>query len=252
MKKLISLILVLCLFLPAAFAENAPQADEVWYAIIVATEGQQVPVSNYGIDTKLILHADGSCVSENTSQNGSYSQTGTFKWQDKTLVVSFPDMADVQYTLDDQGYLRYTSTSSVTFYTKDQKEYEKYVHAPAAAPEPAAAESESAFLGQWALNAVYLRNTQYTPEQANTFLALSITQGHINLYDDAAMKNTVADYNTEFVNQGLHFLMQEGTDEEHVLSKLFLTKDGNIMTTYLNSSNEALTMVFTQAKPAEK
>ena len=68
MKKLIALILALSLFLPLAVAENTPQADEVWYAIIVYTEGQYVPVYNYGIDAKLILRADGSCVSENTSQ----------------------------------------------------------------------------------------------------------------------------------------------------------------------------------------
>ena len=251
MKKLIALILALSLFLPLAVAENTPQADEVWYAIIVYTEGQYVPVYNYGIDAKLILRADGSCVSENTSQNGSYSLTGTFQWQDNALIVSFPDMGDAQYALDNEGYLRYTGASSVTFYTRDPEEYAKYVPAPVVVPEPAAAESEAAFLGQWILNAVYLRNTQYTPEEANTFLAFSIEQGHITLYDDAAMENMVADYDTEFIQQGLHFLMQEGTDEEHVLSKLYLTTDGNIMTTYLNRSDESLTMVFIPAIPAE-
>ena len=57
MKKLIALVLVLSLFLPAAFAENAPEPDEVWYAIIVAVEGQYVPVYNYGIDAKQIGRA---------------------------------------------------------------------------------------------------------------------------------------------------------------------------------------------------
>ena len=251
MKKLIALVLVLSLFLPAAFAENAPEPDEVWYAIIVAVEGQYVPVYNYGIDAKLFLYADGSCVSENSSQNGTYSLTGTFEWQDNTLVVSFPDMADAQYTLDDDGYLRYTGASSVTFYTRNPEEYAKYVPAPVVEPEAAAAESEDAFLGLWALNAVYLRHTQYTPEEANIFLALSINQGHITLYDDTAMESVAADYETEFADQGLHFLMEEGTDEEHVLSRLYLTTDGNVMTTYLTRSDEALTMVFIPVEQAE-
>ncbi len=67
------------MFLPAAVAESNPETDTVWYAIAVVTEEKSVPVSTYGIDAKLILRADGSCVSENTSKNETYTMEGTFE-----------------------------------------------------------------------------------------------------------------------------------------------------------------------------
>ena len=251
MKKCIALILALFMFLPGAVAESNPETDVVWYAIIVATQEQSVPVSAYGIDAKLILREDGTCVSENTSQSGSYTIKGTFEWQENTLIVSFPEMADAQYTLDDEGYLRYTGASSVTFYTDNPEEYAQYVPRQVTAPEPVAAETEEAFLGLWTLKTVFFRDAQYTPEEAGIQLALNIGQGHISLFDSISMENQLADYDTEFVQQGLHFLMEEGTDEEHVLSMLYLTEDGEIMTTYLNSHDEPLIQVFMPAEAAE-
>ncbi len=43
-------------------------------------------------------------------------------------------MPDSQYTLDDDGYLRYTGASSVTLYTKDPEEYAQYVPGQETAP----------------------------------------------------------------------------------------------------------------------
>ncbi len=251
MKKCIALTLVLFMFLPGVVAESNPETDVVWYAIVVATQEKSVPVSSYGIEAKLILHADGTCVSENISQKESYAMTGTYEWQENTLIVSLPEMPDAQYTLDDEGYLRYTGASSVTFYTNDPSEYAQYAPQQATMPEPVAAETEEAFLGLWTLKTIYFRDAQYTPEEANLQLALNIEQGHISLFDSTSMENQLADYDTEFVQQGLHFLLEEGTDEEHVFSTLYLTQDGEIMTKYLNSNDEPLIQVFVPAEPAK-
>ncbi len=251
MKKCIALILALFMFLPGAVAENSQEIDDIWYAILVGTQDTSVPVSSFGIEAKLILCADGSCISENTSKDGSYALTGTFEWQENTLIVSFPEMPDSQFILDEDGYLRYVGSSSVTVYTNNPEEYAQYVPSQAVAPKPVAADTEEAFLGLWALKTIYYQDAQYTPEEANTQLVLNIEQGHISLFDSISMENQVAEYDTEFVQQGLHFLMEEGTDEEHVVSMLYLTQDGEIMTTYLNRDDESLTLILTPAEPAE-
>ncbi len=250
MKKCIALILALFMFLSCAAAESAPEADVVWYAILVAAQGTTKPVSTYGVDSRLILRADGTCVSENVSQNGSYTMEGTFAWQDNTLIVSFPDMPDTEYALNDQGYLCYTGASSVTIYTDDPAEYAKYAPSQPAAPEPAAAETEEAFHGLWVLKTIWYRDAQYTPDEANVHLGLSVEPGHITVFDSTSLEK-LAEYDTEFVQQGLHFLLEEGTDEEHVLSMLYLTRDGEIMTTYLNSQDEPLVQVFAPAELVE-
>ena len=250
MKKWFALVLALFMFLSCAAAESAPEADVVWYAILVATPGQTVPVSTYGVDSKLILRADGTCVSENVSKNGSYTMEGTFAWQDSTLTVSFPDMPEAQYTLNDEGYLCYTGASSVTIYTKDPAEYAQYVPAQAAAPEPAAAETEEAFHGLWVLKTIWYRDAQYTPDEANVHLGLKVEQGHVTVFDSTSLEK-LAEYDTEFVQQGLHFLLEEGTDEEHVLSMRYITRDGEIMTKYLNSQDEPLVQVFAPAELVE-
>ena len=161
MKKLISLLLALCMacMLIPAVAEDSPVG--VWYAVKVIMKGVEVNPADMGMDWTMTFNEDGSFVNSMGIMGQSQDTTGTWTYEGGTLSVTSDGstaalpFADGAITIDmgEEGSAVFTQ------------------EAPAAAPKAAvvAAESEDVFLGSWALSSIDIMGIHATKDMFASF-----------------------------------------------------------------------------------
>ena len=157
MKKLISLVLILCMVCMLVPAMADDSAAGTWYLSEMVANGATVSPSMVGMSWSITLSDDGTAVSimemagEKEEQAGTWTQDGdsvTITIDDQPAVFAF---ADGKLTLD-QG------ESGKAVFTQDAPE------AAAAPSAGVAAESEDVFLGNWELTAIGMMGMTLTKD----------------------------------------------------------------------------------------
>lgn len=156
MKKLISLILAVCMacMLIPAMAESASAAG-VWYLQEMTNNGVTMAAGDTGIVWTLTLGEDGTAVSAMTMMGETQEQSGTWTQEGDKVTITIED-SPVDGTLAD-GKLTLAMGDQAAVFGPD---------APEASTKPAAvaAESEDAFLGDWELTAIEMMGVYMTKE----------------------------------------------------------------------------------------
>ena len=153
MKKLISLILTVCMacMLIPAMAESASAAG-VWYLQEMTNNGVTMAAGDTGIVWTLTLGEDGTAVSAMTMMGETQEQSGTWTQDGDKVTVTIED-SPVDGTLAD-GKLTLAMGDQAAVFGPD---------APEASTKPAAvaADSEDVFLGDWELTAVEMMGVDW-------------------------------------------------------------------------------------------
>lgn len=223
MKKLISLLLILCMvcMLVPAMAEDS--AAGTWYLTGAAQNGVDMPASALGMSMTMILNEDGTAAVTTAYGEEKLDQTGTWTQDGATVTVTVDEVPGV-FTLAD-GKL-----------TMDQPEYQMFFsqEAPAedagetAAASTVAAESEEAFFGTWELSSVEILGQAVPVALLSTFgldlsVTLTIEAGKAVLVFAYNGESKEAPIETSFAD-GKLMLVAEGSE----LAPLSLTESGEL------------------------
>ena len=169
MKKLLSLILILCMActLIPAMADETVTGD--WYLVEMIAGDAVINPAEMGINWILTLNEDGTMHSAMGMAGEEQEQDGTWAIDGETVTLS-ADGTDQTMVYAD-GRITMSAGGQTAVFGRE---------APVAAPKAAAvaAESEDAFLGSWELAAVELMGMTITKD---TFAAAGIGEMNISL-----------------------------------------------------------------------
>ena len=163
MKKLISLILILCMacMLVPAVADEDITGD--WYMTEMTVEGATVELSSMGMSISFHLNADGTLKMSTEMMGKAQEQDGTWTMDGDAVTFTIDGKAQAGAYAD--GKISIESEGQIGVLTREQ---------PTAAEKPAtvAAESEEAFFGTWTLSAMETMGMYITKDQ---FEAMQMT-----------------------------------------------------------------------------
>ena len=211
MKKLLSLVLVLCMacMLIPAMAEES--AAGTWYLVEMTQNGVVINPAEMGMNWTITLNEDGTASNSMTMMGETQEKEGTWTQEGETVTITIDDQPQA-FTLTD-GNLIPADESMPAVFSKE---------APAVAekPAPVAAESEDAFVGEWDMTAIDMMGMYMTKdllEAAGTGLdgfsvKLSIQPGRVTAVSKSsadAEEQTVT-YESTFEDGKLTFKIDLG------------------------------------------
>ena len=222
MKKLISLILILCMacMLIPAMAEDDILGD--WYLNELSLNGTTVSPADMGMTMTYtfkeggVLEMTGEMMGEKNSATGTWSLDGstiTITIEDSTQTATF---ADGKITIEDQGQV-----GTMTKEAPEVKEKAKTV----------AADSEEAFFGSWTLNAMDVMGMYVDKAQFDSFgmtgyeATMTVEAGkvHTVIAMGEAQGETATDYSSKFEDGKLLLPVELPEDQAKMLESLGLT-----------------------------
>ena len=158
MKKLISLILILCMacMLVPAMAEDAAG---IWYAVEMTSEGLTIKPAEVGMSMTLELKEDGTAEMVMEMAGQKDTDAGTWSVEGDTLSMTFKE-ATLTATIADGKFAMEQDGANITF-SKEAPEV--------ATASPVAAESEADFLGNWTLAAADVMGMHVTADLMSAF-----------------------------------------------------------------------------------
>ena len=160
MKKLISLILILCMacLLVPAMAEDDVTGD--WY------------YAGMGDSVRFVFNADGTAKLITNMMGQQSEEEGTWSLDGSTMTITFSDQTQTATYAD--GTITLEADGVTASLVRDPNA------APAGAPAAVAAESEEAFLGTWNLSAVYSMSVLVPVDQLQGYSGtMTIAEGKI-------------------------------------------------------------------------
>ena len=177
MKKLISLILVLCMAcaLAPAMAEGV---TGTWYLIEMNADGVSVNPADMGMTWTLVFNEDGTAVNTMEMMGETQTAEGTWSMDGNTVTITIEgEPKDVEIA---DGKLMLSTGEQIAVFSQE---------APTASARPAAvaAESEDAFLGDWEISGLemmgmYITRDMFSVAQMEYFtVKLSIAPGKVTL-----------------------------------------------------------------------
>ena len=155
MKKLISLILILCMacmLIPAMAEEDV---TGVWYLVEVTSQGISVNPADMGMVSTVTLNPDGTLTAVMEMMGQKQEETGTWSLEGDVLTISEEDTT-ISATVAD-GKFALASDQQSMIYSREE---------PVVSDKPAVvpAESEEAFLGSWTIAAMDMMGMYITPD----------------------------------------------------------------------------------------
>ena len=160
MKKLISLVLILCMacmLIPAVAEEDV---TGTWYLVEVVTQGMTINPADMGMKSMVTLNADGTLKATMEMMGESQEQDGTWAQDGDTLTINQNDSTNAMTIID--GKLVISDGEQSMIYGREEA-----VASPKAAT--VAAESEEAFLGTWSIVALDIMGVHATKDQFASF-----------------------------------------------------------------------------------
>lgn len=245
MKKLISLVLTLCMacMLVPAMADDS--AAGTWYLSEMVTNGATVSPSMIGMSWSVVLSDDGTANSVMEMAGEKEEQAGTWTQEDSTVTITIDgqaasfELADGTLTLD-QG------DSGKAVFTHDAP-----AEAPAASTTTVAAESEDAFLGTWKLSSMDVMG-QTIPVSMISSLGLDLD---VTLVVEAGKATLSASFSGNGTDQELQTSFADGKltllAEDTEITSLSLTESGELAL-ILPISEQSFSIYLAPADAAEK
>lgn len=198
MKKMISLILILCMacLLVPAMADGAAGT---WYLTEMTANGVTVNPADMGMVWTLVLNEDGSALNTMEMMGETQNADGTWVLNGDTVTITIDDQPQEAVLAD--GKLTMTVSDQVAVFTQE---------APVASARPVAvaAESEDAFLGEWEISAaevmgIYMTQDMFSAAGMDGFsVRLTIEPGKmtVSTKSSADAEEAVMTYDSTFAD----------------------------------------------------
>ncbi len=174
MKKLISLLLILCLAFLAASA-LAEDYTGTWYLVRAVSNGTTVSIDGTGMNIIFTLNADGSCdmamsvAGQEMTDNGSWTANGN------VITITDSTGAAMDVTVENGEFALDSGDGTVMYFSQTAPE--------AGEPLPAAIKAESLeqFNGSWTINKVTMMGIEVSAEDVgmDEIASLNIQDGKI-------------------------------------------------------------------------
>ncbi len=246
MKKLVSLVLALCLACCMGFACAEEDGSGTWYLVDV----MGMDPSAMGIEMAMILNEDGTAEIQTNMAAEDANQTGTWVKEGNQIVVTVDDTPQA-FDITEDGLQADMGGGTIGTFSHEKKE-------AAPAPTVVAAESEEAFLGTWELSAVGLNGAVVPIAMAEGLVDVNLTfvieAGKAVASSTSEGAAEPAEYTTEFTDGALTLSRPDPlaaiTGNETETFVMELMDDGSM--SYSESFGEmVLTMYMTLQETAE-
>ena len=247
MKKLISLLLILCMacmLIPAMADESVVGT---WYLKDLSMGGQTIAASLLGMSMSLEFKEDGTLTIVTAYGDEPETDTGTWTQDGSAITITGEGSDGPQsFTLQlADGVLSMEQEGSLMNFTQEE---------PAAAGSrtaTVAAESEEAFLGTWQLTSVEIMGQEVPTALLSSFgldmnLTLTVEAGKATLIAAVAGESTEEAFATSFAD-GKLTLSKEGAEESISMA---LTEDGRLAF-ILPISEQTFSVYLSPAEAAE-
>ena len=223
MKKLVSLVLALCLAMGmvSAFAEE--DLTGTWYLTSAVAQGVTLSAADMGLDLSFVLNSDGSAVMIGFSDDdltSSWSQSGG-----KITI----DGEETTYT---DGQLIIETSGVQMIFSRESANAEKAT----VTGEVISAESEEAFFGSWTVENVGSGGFVFAASMMNSFgiddISIDVSAGKATINVTVSGDTVPLEATTSFENGALQIkLSVEGYEEYFDFSQLELMDDGGLHST---------------------
>lgn len=203
MKKLVSLILALCMaciLIPA----TAEDVTGLWYMVEMITNGVSINPAEMGINWTMELSEDGTAKNRMDAMGEVQETSGTWTLDGDTVTVTIEGTPAVCQLVD--GKLTIDMDGQTAVFSQEAPEV-------SAKPSVVAAESEEAFFGDWEISAVemmgvYMNKDMFSSAGMDGFsVKLNIESGKVTMSakTSADAKEEIQTYDSRFEDGKLIF-----------------------------------------------
>ena len=222
MKKLISLILILCMacMLVPAMAENDLLGD--WYLVELGSNGASVNPADLGM-SMIYTFKDGGVLEMAAEMMGEQnSQTGTWTLDGSTITMTFEETSQTATYAD--GKIMIESDGQTGILSKEAPTVREKA-------KTVAADSEEAFFGEWTLSGMDMMGMYVSRDQFEAFgmtgyeATMTIEAGkvHTVIAMGESTGEQVADYSSKFEDGKLLLPVEVPEDQAKMVESLGLT-----------------------------
>ncbi len=147
MKRLMLVwVMILCLALSAAAEGNADDVLGSWVSYKAVINGMETDARAIGVEIRLELHADGTCLTVATNMDGTLEDQGTWFETDGHYLMVDSDGLEQAFAVEDGQLVFYTGEDRIIFVRPNEM---PEIDRQLLEPKPVMAESEEPFLGKW-------------------------------------------------------------------------------------------------------
>ncbi len=184
MKKAALLIaaLILCLTLSGFAEETTDDILGTWVSYKAVINGMETDARAIGVEIRLELHADGTCLTVATNMDGTLEDQGTWFETDGHYLMVDSDGLEQAFAVEDGQLVFYTGEDRIIFVRPNEM---PEIDRQMLEPKPVMAESEEPFLGTWKWYASGREGfLSRVPEDFGKGITLIVEPGMVNFQVD--------------------------------------------------------------------
>lgn len=240
MKKLVSILVILCMTLAMIPALAEEEITGEWYLSEIVVGDQSVNPSILGMGMAIVLDEDGvaAVVTVNEGEEEPETQIGTWELTDDGVAVTIDEDTLVLVPADDTLVAATDEEDgSAMVFTREAPE-------DVVLPETIPAESEEDFFGDWMLNTLVIDDTAIPAALFGLEMAMTIDEGAIAIVSSTE-PDEVAAYVTTFEDGALLAVdpeLEEITDTDVMLVEL--NDNGWVSVTQIIDEESAMVLYF--------
>ena len=240
MKKLVSILVILCMTLAMIPALAEEEIIGEWYLSEIVVGDQSVNPSILGMGMAIVLDEDGvaAVVTVNEGEEEPETQIGTWELTDDGVAVTIDEDTLVLVPVDDTLVAATDEEDgSAMVFTREAPE-------DVVLPETIPAESEEDFFGDWMLYTLVIDDTAIPAALFGLEMAMTIDEGAIAIVSSTE-PDEVAAYVTTFEDGALLAVdpeLEEITDTDVMLVEL--NDNGWVSVTQIIDEESAMVLYF--------
>lgn len=218
MKKILSVLLVLCMMATMAVAENVDFTGD-WYLRSMVAEGMELDASLLGLEIAMSLVPDGT----STMTAGDEVSVGTWAAVGGVLTVIDETGESMEFTMDEEGKLVCVDVENEMslVFSREQGEEEAFVM-----PEAVPVEDIKDYDGLWAATGMYIMGMVLPVDTLGVSMTLNIQDGVVIVTDETESQTELK---AELIDGQLVCTAAEEVEGEASVLALYLSVDGTII-----------------------
>lgn len=237
MKKLVSLVLALCLALGMASAFADEDITGTWYLTSAIAQGVTLSASDMGLDLSFVLNADGTATMIGFDENpvtSSWSQSGG------TITI------DGETATYENGELSIEASGVTMIFSRDSAN----VEATSVTGSVISADSEDAFFGSWKVDKVGSGGFTFSADMMSSFgvddISVDIAAGKATINVAVTGSSVALESDTALENGALSITMKQSAYEEYFKFTAFELMDDGCLHTTLTSGGSTVDLYLSK------